>query len=312
MQIKDVKAKSTYPASSILKKISDAVSEDSLLQRLVLCRKAVYFNRLQVNFNKEDIKIEPYKINTIDALFKIALSEIPVFQIYLHSSGLLSCLNLKDELGAMCHTIQAWMLFEMSISTLRNGGLQMKRIFTVNEKYFETNEDNLLRLYMSDPNLKNKDVVARLQAEYFEQYFRMMKILHSYRFDEAELTVLMQLLLINLLAESNNGIEIQKDDEDVTLYKNQLFEDLKKHYESNYEDVGIRLGNLILMLCELRRFLHCAVEQRQLISLNGRLTVPDYLAQLRDRQKVHKPFLFAERRSSDRSILNEQKMDPEF
>uniref|UniRef100_A0A914BYR1 NR LBD domain-containing protein n=1 Tax=Acrobeloides nanus TaxID=290746 RepID=A0A914BYR1_9BILA len=94
----------------------------------------------------------------------------------------------------------------------------------------------------------------------------MMQILHSYRFDEAELAVLMQLMLINLLMDANNGIE--KFDENVNLYRNQIFEDLQKHYHASYEDVGVRMGNLILMLSEIKKFLYLAEEQRQLLSLN--------------------------------------------
>ena len=50
--------------------------------------------------------------------------------------------------------------------------------------------------------------------------------------------------------EANNDIE--KSDENVNLYRNQIFKDLQKHYHASYEDVGIRMGNLILMLSEIK------------------------------------------------------------
>uniref|UniRef100_A0A914CZZ5 Uncharacterized protein n=1 Tax=Acrobeloides nanus TaxID=290746 RepID=A0A914CZZ5_9BILA len=81
--------------------------------------------------------------------------------MYLHSSGLLSCLNLKNEQSVISETMHAWLLFEMCLTTLRNGGLQIKRVFTVNEKYFDINEDKMLSMYSTDPNLKNTDAVSR-------------------------------------------------------------------------------------------------------------------------------------------------------
>lgn len=53
------------------------------------------------------------------------------------------------------------MLFNMSMSTFKNGGHMIKRMFTLDDKYFDPNEDNMLYLYSQDPNLRNKDVVAR-------------------------------------------------------------------------------------------------------------------------------------------------------
>ena len=54
--------------------------------------------------------------------------------------------------------------------------------------------------------------------------------------------------------DANNNIK--KSDENVNLYRNQMFEDLQKHYHASYKDVGIRMGNLILMLSEIKvRFL---------------------------------------------------------
>uniref|UniRef100_A0A914D7M4 Uncharacterized protein n=1 Tax=Acrobeloides nanus TaxID=290746 RepID=A0A914D7M4_9BILA len=56
--------------------------------------------------------------------------------------------------------MHAWLLFEMCLTTLRNGGLQIKRVFTVTEKYFDINEDKVLSMYSTDPNLKNTDAVS--------------------------------------------------------------------------------------------------------------------------------------------------------
>uniref|UniRef100_A0A914CIA5 Uncharacterized protein n=1 Tax=Acrobeloides nanus TaxID=290746 RepID=A0A914CIA5_9BILA len=118
--------------------------------------------------------------------------------MYLNSTGLLGCLSSLDELAIISNTIQAWLLFEMSISTIRNGGLQIKRVFTINDKYFETNEDSMLSLYLTDPNLKNKDYIARTSTDFYQDYFQTTQAIHTYRFDESELTVLMQLWLISI------------------------------------------------------------------------------------------------------------------
>jgi hypothetical protein len=61
-------------------------------------------------------------------------------------------------------------------------------------------------------------------------------------------------LKINILVVENYNIPIA-DQKNVISYRNQLFEDLKKYYDSNYEDVDIRMGNLVLMLCNLKVYL---------------------------------------------------------
>jgi hypothetical protein len=65
--------------------------------------------------------------------------------------------------------------------------------------------------------------------------------MHTNRIDDYELAVFTLILLLK------HGISLSAPNSNFYQQKlNDLFKDLKKHYEQNYDCVALRMGNLIL------------------------------------------------------------------
>lgn len=67
--------------------------------------------------------------------------------------------------------------------------------------------------------------------------------MHTNRIDDYELAVFTLILLLK------HGISLSAPKSEFYQQKlNDLFKDLKQHYEQNYDCVAVRLGNLILFM----------------------------------------------------------------
>lgn len=70
--------------------------------------------------------------------------------------------------------------------------------------------------------------------------------LHSARLDEDEVASMFQILAFKGAQRLFNEM-----DKPIKQELNQLFECLREHYESNFDEISLRLGNLILLTDEI-------------------------------------------------------------
>ena len=56
--------------------------------------------------------------------------------------------------------MQYWVLFDVSLATIRNGGVSKNLIYFLDETFRELNEDQLRKFYRTSPCAKNVDAVA--------------------------------------------------------------------------------------------------------------------------------------------------------
>ena len=57
--------------------------------------------------------------------------------------------------------MQYWILFDVGLATIRNGGVSKNLIYFLDETFRELNEDQMTNFYRPSPGAKNIDAVGR-------------------------------------------------------------------------------------------------------------------------------------------------------
>jgi hypothetical protein len=253
---------------------------DNPLQQLLHCRRGMFVNRYRstlkayagqhklIKFGKSD----PNFLHTTLAVH----AEYAVLREYLRSSGFPEIDIDGTKLDQLTQAFfYSWVCFTSAANTCRNNGQETNHAYFVDESHVRINEDALERYHktcwLTDPAL-----VARVSFDVLKVAVNAAVKFHRARLDEAEMTVICHLMALR------KASILFPDNVHIQANINALFESLREHYEENYEDVAIRMGNLILLINEVEYVNRNFNEYVVILNLNGYDTVLD---KIRERQE---------------------------
>ncbi|KAI6229373.1 Nuclear receptor domain-containing protein [Aphelenchoides besseyi] len=268
-------------AVSIQRPEESTSTSDGFLQQLLHCRRAIYVNRYRstlkayagqhklIRFGKQN----PNFLHTTLA----AHSEYAVLREYLRSSGFpeigIDGIQLEVLVQSFFYN---WVCFTSALNTCRNNGHETNHAYFVDESHVSINED-ALELYHKTCWLNDPVLVARVSLDTLETAVNAAIKFSKARLDEAEMTVICHLMALRkaqtLFPENTN----------IQLSINLLFENLREHYEENYEDFALRLGSLILMIQEIEYVHRNFNEYVVILNLNGYDSVLDKIREMQRR-----------------------------
>ncbi|KAI6170091.1 Nuclear receptor domain-containing protein [Aphelenchoides besseyi] len=261
----------------------NAFEETALLRKLLECRNAVFVDRfnatIKVNNGRQEAVHLGRKQPTATHTIRAVQAEFIVMTSCLRQCGLrqmgVDGLELS-KLGA-CLFYQ-WVCFNCIAGTLRNGGHNLNEAFFVDESHIPVNFDSVKSYVETFKDLVDPKYVvcAELTEEQIEERwneaallsFRFCRAivnaaikLHKARLDDTEFAVMSQMMTLKM------ATRIFPDNENLRRYMNILFETMRHHYESNFDDTAVRLGNLILLSNEIETVTFAFEES--IVALNG-------------------------------------------
>ncbi|KAI1712517.1 zinc finger, c4 type (two domains) domain-containing protein [Ditylenchus destructor] len=246
-------------------------SNDSFLKRVVFARRANFVNRVRATvqvyggYQNMPQMANKHK-DCVTAKYAIR-AETRVVKEFINSSGLFAGSKIRNVCSdaLVQNFFFSWVLVESLLNTTKNVGFRTNQFYFIDESYLQVNEDRLAQYYLTDPNMINNANVARHATEYFLEVLALSAKFHEARLDEEEQAALSLILIISTARQLLNN---------KTMFSNQLkavFQDLKTHYEETYDDVAIRMGNVILLLNEFQRVRHLFCEHIIMQKLSGKV-----------------------------------------
>ncbi|KAH7697403.1 hypothetical protein AAVH_35513 [Aphelenchoides avenae] len=242
---------------------------DSPLQRLILCRKATFVNRVRelakVFGGQKSIPLMANSLVETRTMSLAVVAERDVLRQYLRDSGLLEgsipgiCL---DKLVA--NVFNTWVIYENILFTVRNCGHLTDTVYFLNESYLPVNEESTAEFYRGNPSILNVAVAARHGMDYSAEFLQVASKFHKARFDEAEQATFAQLFTLY------TAIEVTRSPKTFASALSTLFRLLQEHYTQNYDDVALKIGQMILLLQELTQIKRLLDEHLILLRLAGR------------------------------------------
>ncbi|KAH7716993.1 hypothetical protein AAVH_15578 [Aphelenchoides avenae] len=242
---------------------------DSPLQRLILCRKATFVNRMRelakVFGGQQNIPPMANSLVETRTMSLAVVAERDVLRQYFRDSGLLE-VNLPqiclDKLVA--NVFNTWVIYENFLFTVRNCGHLTDTVYFLNESYLPVNEESTAEFYRGNPSITNVAVAARHGMDYSAEFLRVACKFHKARLDEAEQAVFAQLFSLY------TAVEVTRSPKTFAQALSTLFRLLQGHYTKNYDDVALKIGQMILLLQELTQIKRLLDEHLILLRLAGR------------------------------------------
>ncbi|KAI6196115.1 hypothetical protein M3Y94_01070600 [Aphelenchoides besseyi] len=199
----------------------------------------------------------PSFLDTINA----TKAEFVVLNDYLKASGFGS-LGLDDrQIYDLARSIfYSWLCFTTVTTTARNGGFKNNEIYYVDESHMHVDYDHVFAHYRSCSTIIDADQCSRIALDFYSSVLNSAQKLHSARLDEDEVASMFQLIAY-------------KGDESIRNEMNVLFQCLREHYDSAFDDTAVRMGNLILLTDEIESLTRQFNEFVVILQLNGYSTV---------------------------------------
>ncbi|KAH7700877.1 hypothetical protein AAVH_31999, partial [Aphelenchoides avenae] len=170
---------------------------------------------------------------------------------FLMSSGVLDF--VEGDKKQACQSLSTsflytWQLYESAMCTIRSFGHHQRRLFCLNESYVDLDEGAIEVFYRKDPSVYDANYAMRHGMEFYVSFMDMIKKLAKARLDDVEHAVLTLILLV----ERARKLASNPDKFPFASLVNDVFRELHKHYEENYEDTALRLDELVQLALEIQ------------------------------------------------------------
>ncbi|KAH7718162.1 hypothetical protein AAVH_14365 [Aphelenchoides avenae] len=150
--------------------------------------------------------------------------------------------------------------------TIRSFGHHQRRLFCLNESYVDLDEGAIEVFYRMDPSVYDANYAMRHGMEFYVSFMDMIKKLAKARLDDVEHAVLTLILLV----ERARKLASNPDKFPFASLVNDVFRELHKHYEDNYEDTALRMDQLVLLALEIQRVSRLFEEHVVVLQLSGK------------------------------------------
>lgn len=249
---------------------------DTPLKRVAVARNAIFLNRYRatatVYGGQENVPNASCGRASFESCSMAFRAEFVVLCEFLKSSGVLEYFDgdpiyvCKSVAAAFLYT---WQIYENSMITVRNFGHHLRRLFCLNERYTDLNDDALEKFYRSDPRLSDWPYLVRHGMIFYGGSLDAAKKLASLRLDELEHAALTLILLVYTMRQVMQPTERCP----LAPLLDGVFHELHKHYVENYEDTALRLDKLIQLSLDIQELRRIFDEHVVILKLSGKQTV---------------------------------------
>ncbi|KAI6212301.1 hypothetical protein M3Y94_00004700 [Aphelenchoides besseyi] len=207
-----------------------------------------YKATIDVYGGQQNFKNMSNTIKTADSMLKANSAEIHVLSDFLFNSELIT--NDDKQSGFASQMIQSslltWITVESLYTNIKHLSFRSNRCYFLDDSFIPVNEDQILSYYRGY-SLLFPEEVTRHAIVFYKQVRDLAAKMYAHKVDEMEMAVFSLILILkHAISLNNNNVEKYQ------RKLNELFKQLQHHYKHNYDDLPIRLGNLILFLDELR------------------------------------------------------------
>ncbi|KAI6176300.1 putative Nuclear hormone receptor,putative [Aphelenchoides bicaudatus] len=224
-------------------------TDASPLQALVRCLHSNFTIRhkatIDIYGGQKNFKNMSNTVKSADSMLKANNAEIAVLQSFLHNSGLITPEDRKSGFANrfLQSTLMTWITCESLYANIKQLSFRTNRCYFLDDSYITLNEDQVLSYYRGYRLLWPEEVTRNSMC-FYKLIRDLAEKMHNSRIDDYELAVFTLILLLK------HGISMSTAPKSLFYQEklNELFKDLKKHYEQNYECTATRLGNLILFM----------------------------------------------------------------
>jgi hypothetical protein len=112
----------------------------------------------------------------------------------------------------------------------------------MDERYQQYDESGEVTWYREDNSLTDGKLIGRDGREMFDDQYSLAEALYKFRLDDAEFAAAINVIILMAAKKANFDPKLIAD------FSASLFNNLRKHYEENYEDIAVRLGNIMLFV----------------------------------------------------------------
>ncbi|KAI6229875.1 hypothetical protein M3Y99_01123300 [Aphelenchoides fujianensis] len=175
--------------------------------------------------------------------------------------------------------LPTWIVTESLFMTVRNRGFRTGRCYYLDGSYLLFNEDFVDRYYRQYGGSFDPTSVSRLGFELYTKLLQVAEKIHATRMSEQELITIQLILLLQ------TAMRISRQPQFFRKKLNDLWTALRQYYQSNFEDIALRIGNLMLnleLVQETKRAQDVAFMVQHVCDAGGNL-------QLEMRPFIHEP-----------------------
>ncbi|KAI6220055.1 hypothetical protein M3Y99_01623600 [Aphelenchoides fujianensis] len=237
---------------------------------------STFVNRFHAKLQKgtviPQIHVEGSLKNTMEAM----LAEFDVILKYLRQTGISEFLNGEQELVQLgIRLLYPWYYIQSVWTTLRNGGHRRNSIYFADESSVEINfdsEHSYVQRNGEGLKLRDPQIVAR---SLLSLHVNGMKTIVKYSLYDMEAEDFAFICHIFALYAAS---QMRPNKADIQQQLDRTFRTVEKHYEENFKNTALRLGNLVLSLNEANEFVKQFEEWVVLLTLNGCASILQKLA----------------------------------
>ncbi|KAI6228356.1 putative Nuclear hormone receptor,putative [Aphelenchoides besseyi] len=239
---------------------------DETLGFLLRCRRATFVVRhdqtVRLYNGPEHYCNMSNKRKTAKSCTLALKAERRVLEEFVRMTGIAdeNDLNFANEL--VDNFLQLWVSCESVISTARNRGFDTNRAHYVDDSYLEFTEAHIADYYRQYGIFKDCVMLARLCWNLFNEIVEVGRALYALRLKDEEFTVIQFIFLLQM------AIRLHPQPQRYRSRLNSLFRALQKHYQENYDDMAIKMGNLILSMQHLEELKRVQDEAFTIQALN--------------------------------------------
>ncbi|KAI6204646.1 hypothetical protein M3Y94_00700200 [Aphelenchoides besseyi] len=245
---------------------------DSLLWRVVVAQRSTYLSRYQslirsYGGNQAITKMGVENPTCLHISIAVA-SEVPVLLEYLKVTGFKEIAKHEDDFQQLSKALfYPWLCFTVVMHNLRNSGHRRNVAFVVDESFIKVNWETVGLMISSCHGLRNCQTVLDYTMRYYTTCLEMASRLHSLHFEDFEHSAIFHIFALQLTSK------ILKNNSSVRSQLSDVFEQLRDYYTANFNDVAVRLGNVVLILSEMERLVTAFKDYAMILELNGHVPV---------------------------------------
>jgi hypothetical protein len=241
---------------------------DSPLAELVRSKNATYFTRncATINIYGGEQYVIPmaHRHKYAGAVAMAVRAERSVFREFVESCRLFDDSMPSGFLEAlMADFFHTWLNYNGVLHTIRNLGFTVGKAYFVDESFCQVNEDNMISYFRSDKYVKDPRAVTRHSMPYFYECLAIAEKIHEFHLDEVEQMAVIKILLLKCAAK------LVDDPKCLFRKLNGVFKALSLHYTHNYDDIALRMGNIVLIMENVQQLRHMFDEHVVFMQVSG-------------------------------------------
>ncbi|KAI6193581.1 hypothetical protein M3Y96_01033400 [Aphelenchoides besseyi] len=240
-------------SSVIVRPIPNEIScfePTTVFERLNICNRAKFVNRFFYLVQVHDGRFENVRIGIPNPsaveIFRLLEAEFLVMLRYLEQCGFSQCDLSAEMIRQLAHVVfQEWIVFQCVVATANNNGKMTQEFYLPDESHLNVTVEHLTNCVRMLNGQIDKDVLARAGVSYLTEVLETAAIYQQARLDNREFAAMVQLLLLR------EASKLFPENAATRRFTHTIFQALQQHYELNFEETPIRIGQIVSLIDQI-------------------------------------------------------------